>query len=87
MRQPNHAHAVLSIDQGEELFLTEGLKEAEPFLAILRDLLTSDAPAVTALFTIRSDHYERMQVAKALEGVEQETLSLSPMPKGALPWR
>jgi len=74
---------VLSIDQGEELFLAEGQREAEPFLAILRDLLTADAPAVTALFTIRSDNYERVQVAKALEGVEQQTLGLSPMPKGA----
>ncbi len=45
--------------------------------------MTSDAPAVTALFTIRSDNYERLQVAKALEGVEQQTFSLSTMPKGA----
>jgi formylglycine-generating enzyme required for sulfatase activity len=74
---------VLSIDQGEELFLAEGQREAEPFLAILRELLTQDAPALTALFAIRSDHYERMQVAKALEGVGQETLGLSPMPRGA----
>ena len=80
---PKPPMLVLSIDQGEELFLAEGQKEAEPFLATLRDLLGGDAPAVTALFTIRSDNYERLQVAKALQGIEQQTLGLAPMPKGA----
>ena len=74
---------VLSIDQGEELFLAEGQQEAQPFLALLRDLVTADAPAVIALFTIRSDNYERLQLAKELEGVRQQTLSLPPMPKGS----
>jgi formylglycine-generating enzyme required for sulfatase activity len=74
---------VISIDQGEELFLAEGQKEAEPFLPVLRDLLTGDAPAVTAVFTIRSDNYERLQGAKGLEGVRQQFLGLSPMPKGS----
>ncbi len=74
---------VVSIDQGEELFLAEGQKEAERFLALLRDLLAADAPAVAALITIRSDAYERLQVARALEGVQQQSLSLSPMPKGS----
>jgi formylglycine-generating enzyme required for sulfatase activity len=80
---PRAPTLVLSIDQGEELFLAEGQKEAEPFLALLRDLLTGDAPALIALFTIRSDNYERLQVAKGLEGVRQQTLGLSPMPKGS----
>jgi hypothetical protein len=31
----------------------------------------------------RSDNYERLQLAKELEGVHQETLSLPPMPKGS----
>src|SRR5690606_36238812 len=35
------------------------------------------------LVTIRSDSYERLQTAPALEGVRQETLSLPPMPRGA----
>ena len=74
---------VLSIDQGEELFRAEGQKEAEPFLALLRDLLITDAPAVAALITIRSDAYERLQVAKELEGIPQQSLGLSPMPKGS----
>ena len=45
------------IDQGEELFLAEGQNEALPFLALLRDLLKKDTPAVIAIFTIRSDNY------------------------------
>jgi formylglycine-generating enzyme required for sulfatase activity len=74
---------VLSIDQGEELFLAEAQDEAKPFLALLRDLLNDDAPAVIAVFTIRSDNYERLQLAKELEGVRQDTLSLPPMPNGS----
>ena len=80
---PKAPTLVLSIDQGEELFLAEGQQEAQPFLALLRDLVTADAPAVIALFTIRSDNYERLQLAKELEGVRQQTLSLPPMPKGS----
>jgi formylglycine-generating enzyme required for sulfatase activity len=74
---------VLSIDQGEELFLAEAQGEAQAFLALLRDLLVEDSPAVIAVFTIRSDNYERLQLAKALEGVRQETYSLPPVPKGS----
>jgi formylglycine-generating enzyme required for sulfatase activity len=74
---------VLPIDQGEELFLAEGSAEADALLAILRDLLANDPPAVLALFTIRSDSYERLQTAKALDGIRQETMSLPPMPRGA----
>jgi formylglycine-generating enzyme required for sulfatase activity len=74
---------VFPIDQGEELFQAEEQAEAEAFLALLRDLLMSDAPATLALITIRSDSYERLQVAKALEGVEHQSFGLSPMPKGS----
>jgi WD40 repeat protein len=74
---------VLPIDQGEELFLAEGATEAEPLLALMRDLLTADAPGVIVIFIMRSDSYERLQTAKALDGISQQTLSLSPLPKGA----
>jgi formylglycine-generating enzyme required for sulfatase activity len=74
---------LISIDQSEELFLAEGQDEARSFLALLRDLLIDDAPAMTVLFTIRSDNYERLQLAKELEGVRQVTISLPPMPKGS----
>jgi formylglycine-generating enzyme required for sulfatase activity len=74
---------VLSIDQGEELFLAEGQQEAHSFLALLRDLVTAEAPAVIALFTIRSDNYERLQLAKELDGVGPQTFGLPPMPRGS----
>ena len=74
---------VLSIDQSEELFLSEAQDEAKPFLALLRDLVKGDAPAVIAVLTIRSDNYERLQLAPELEGLHQDIISLPPMPKGA----
>ena len=81
---PKPPTLVLSIDQGEELFLAEAQDEAQPFLALAaRSCSIDDAPAVIAVFTIRSDNYERLQLATELEGVHQETLSLPPMPKGS----
>jgi hypothetical protein len=74
---------VLSIDQGEELFLAEGAEEAEKFLSLLKDLLTAPAPDVIILVTIRSDSYKRLQMAKPLEGVKQDTMSLPPVPQGS----
>ena len=49
----------------------------------MRELLVKDAPASIALITIRSDAYERLQTATALETVPQHTLSLPPLAKGA----
>jgi formylglycine-generating enzyme required for sulfatase activity len=74
---------VFPIDQGEELFHAEGQDEAKTFLALLKDLLTSEAPAAAAIITIRSDAYERLQLSEELQGVRLQTLSLSPMPKGS----
>ena len=53
------------------------------FLDLLRDLVSDDDPAVTVLFTIRSDSYEPLQSDPRLEGLRQETHSLAPMPSGA----
>ncbi len=74
---------IIPVDQGEELFAADGAKEAEPFLVLLRDLVGEDAPAVIALFTIRSDNYEPLQTAPALDGLRKQILSLDPMPQGA----
>jgi formylglycine-generating enzyme required for sulfatase activity len=74
---------IFSIDQAEELFIAEGQNEAQSFLSLLCGLLKDDAPAIAAVFTIRSDNYERLQLAKELEGVRQETFSLPPMRKGS----
>ncbi|MFN0264823.1 TIR domain-containing protein [Tepidamorphus sp. 3E244] len=77
-------HAVIMpVDQGEALFSAEAREEAETFLALFRELLSGDAPAVIGMVTIRSDNYEYLQTAAALEGVNAELLSLPPMPGGA----
>jgi hypothetical protein len=82
--KPTPLTLVISIDQGEELFLAEeGRDEASAFLALLRSLLASDGPPLIALFTIRSDAYEHLQLTKELAGVRQEMLNLPPMPKGS----
>jgi hypothetical protein len=81
--KPKPPTLVVSIDQGEELFFAEGQDEAKAFLAILRDLLTHDTPAVIVLVTIRSDSYEQLQEAKLLEGIRKLPFDLSPLPKGS----
>jgi WD40 repeat protein len=74
---------VLAIDQGEELFLSDGASESAALLNVLQELLAVDAPALLVVITIRSDAYEQLQTTKALEGISQQTLSLTPMPRGA----
>lgn len=81
--RPKPPTLLLSIDQGEELFLAEAQHEADPFLVLLRDLVNTDDPAIIVVFTIRSDHYERLQLAPELQGVRQHILSLPPLPKGS----
>jgi formylglycine-generating enzyme required for sulfatase activity len=74
---------VISIDQGEELFLAEGQDEAQALLALLRDLAREDSPELIVLFTIRSDSYERLQQSNPIAEVRKTPFDLSPMPKGA----
>jgi WD40 repeat protein len=81
--RPAAPSLVLSIDQAEELFSAEGAEDAQTFLALLKGLVLAGAPSLMVLFTIRSNSYERLQTAKALEGVRQETFGLLPMPRGA----
>ena len=45
--------------------------------------MPDDSPASSSLFTIRSDSYDRLETAKAIEGLRQQTLPLLPMPRGA----
>lgn len=80
---PKTPELIIPIDQGEELFLAEGRDEAGVLLGLLRDILTEDAPSIVILFTIRSDAYERLQLAKELEGIRHIMLNLPPMPRGS----
>ena len=70
----------VAIDQAEELFV-DG--EGDALLTLVRDLVASDEPAVAVLFTIRSDAYDALERAKALEGLRQRAFALLPMPRGA----
>lgn len=73
---------VLAIDQAEDLF-PDSTSESAALLNLLRELLADDAPAVLVIVTIRSEAYEKLQTAKALEGIGQQFLSLTNMPRGA----
>ena len=74
---------VVAIDQAEELFRAEGREESESLLALLAQLAAGDDPTVIVIFAIRSDSYDALQSAKALEGLRQVAFSLLPMPRGA----
>ncbi len=74
---------VLAVDQGEELFLSEGAEEATAFLALIHDLAAGERANLIVLFTIRSDAFEQLQTAPALDGLSLQTFSLPPMPRGA----
>ncbi|MBF0148333.1 MAG: TIR domain-containing protein [Magnetococcales bacterium] len=76
---------ILSIDQGEELFSEEKEKEAESkqFLDLLRDLLWAKSPDLIAMFTIRSDSFEKLQMVKELKEIRLEPFNLPIMPRGA----
>lgn len=74
---------ILPIDQGEELFQADGAQEAQTFLELLNALLKLENPSIIAMVTIRSDSYEPLQAARALEGIRQHTYSLPPMPRGS----
>ena len=74
---------VVSVDQGEELFRTEGHKEAHQLLELLAGLLTTDTPALIVVIAIRSDSYAHLQEAKPLDGVGKKPFDLGPMPQGS----
>jgi formylglycine-generating enzyme required for sulfatase activity len=74
---------VMAIDQAEELFRVEGSAEASTLLELVREVTADDHPAVIVIFAIRTDSYDLLEHAKALEGLPQNTLALLPMPRGA----
>jgi class 3 adenylate cyclase len=66
---------VLAIDQAEELFRVEGASESAALLEVIRDLAAQDEPVVIVIFAIRSDSYDSLQHAKALEGLPSSSVS------------
>ncbi|MGA9824347.1 MAG: tetratricopeptide repeat protein, partial [Methylocystis sp.] len=71
---------VVMIDRAEELFHAEGAREGQSLLELLRDLATTDDPAVVVVFAVRSDSYDALAEAKALEGLRHRVFPLAPMP-------
>ncbi|MGJ0509393.1 MAG: TIR domain-containing protein [Methylocystis sp.] len=85
MESPQHENPqtiVVTIDQAEELFRSEGKEESEALLGVLRDLTAADAPPFLVIFVIRSDSYDALERSRALEGLKQRTFALLPMPRG-----
>ena len=74
---------LLAIDQAEELFRSDGATEGDALLKLVREVTLAEAPAVIALFAIRSDSYEALERAKALEGLRQHALPLTPLPRAS----
>ncbi len=74
---------LLAVDQAEELFLSDGAKEGQELLALIRDLVKEDRPELIVLFTIRSDSYDQLETVKIFEGLRQRAMPLLPMPRGA----
>jgi hypothetical protein len=74
---------ILSVDQAEELFLVDSEDKARPFLALLRDLLNTDEPAIIAIFTVRADKYQRLQLDQELGDIRKIPFDFAPMPRGS----
>src|SRR5262249_25102172 len=84
-------NVVVPIDQGEELFLSDGRAEAQTLLNLLGavDMRLRDAVETTAgpirlrllvVLTIRSDSMEAVQLEPALRQLCPVLFSLAPMP-------
>lgn len=81
-QQEKRQTIVMTIDQAEELFRSEGKEESEALLGVVRELTAADGPSVLVIFVIRSDSYDALERARALEGLKQRTFALLPMPRG-----
>ncbi len=73
---------VLSIDQAEELFVSDAHEDTNAFLKLVRGAMM--AGEVVCIATIRSDRYSALQSENILEGIEQTTFSLPPVVSGQL---
>jgi len=80
---------IIPIDQGEELFASEGRTEADRFLMMLRDALDrgnrapdATGPACIAVVAIRSDSYDRLQSEPLLASIRQVPFNLSSIARG-----
>ena len=68
---------------GRRIVSRRSAARSEAFPRAAARSVEDDAPAVIAVFTIRSEQYGPLQLAAELDGLRQDTYSLPPMPKGA----
>ena len=73
---------VLSLDQAEELFVSDAHEDTGKFLKLVRRAMM--AGELVCIATIRSDRYSSLQSEAILEGIEQTTFSLPPVVSGQL---
>ena len=74
---------VLPSIRPKNYFKATARRRPNHILTLMRELLISESPGVIALFTMRSDSYDRLETAKALDGISPLVLNLSPLPKGS----
>ena len=80
---PRSPTVLIAIDQAEELFQVEGNSESGNLLTLLRDLASTDDPAIIILFAIRADFYDVLEQEKMLKGLHQRVFTLPPMGRDA----
>lgn len=75
---------VIAVDQAEELFRSSGRDQGRRLLDLLATLALSRTIRLLLVFTIRTDDYEPLQTAAALESMPQHIFGLAPIPIGRL---
>jgi len=71
---------VLAIDQGEDIILAKDSKEGDQFLALLRELMATDDPALLVLITVRSSVIEPLLNTPLLMEITHPQHKLPAMP-------
>ncbi|MGZ9213585.1 MAG: nSTAND1 domain-containing NTPase [Candidatus Binatia bacterium] len=74
---------LIAIDQAEELFEVEGNSERGRILTLLRDLMSTEDPAIIILFAARTDSYDALVQAKSFGGSHRRVFTLPPLGRDA----
>lgn len=74
---------VLPLDQGEELFNSEGALEVDRFFKLIRPIWENDAGFIL-IIAIRSDVYPLLQIDSRIPDQQLRPFNLSPMPVSSL---
>jgi tetratricopeptide (TPR) repeat protein len=74
---------LIAIDQAEKLFEVEENLESGRILTLLRDLTSTDDPAIIVLFAIQTDSYDTLAQEKTFRGSHQRVFTLPPLGRDA----